>query len=48
MILDVIEGVLLLFILIALCVINIPYKNMDIAYRKIKMNEINQKQEVEE
>ena len=38
MIYDVIEGILLLFILIALCIINTPYKNMDILYRRFKMD----------
>lgn len=36
MIFDFIAGTLLLFVIIALCVIHIPYKNADIAYWKMK------------
>lgn len=38
MIYNAIEGILLLFILIALCVIHLPYRNMDILYMRFKMN----------
>ena len=38
MILDAAGGLLLFLILLALCVIIIPFKNIDILYRKIKMD----------